>query len=79
MTIKLKNYRNQIREYEVDIPSDIIVVYTIQAGDEVVYIFDSQKNLLYTLDSCESVRTFDLLDKIKLISREDLIELNKEN
>ena len=80
-TIKLKNYEGKIKTFDIALSSrsdaDITIVYTKQAGDEVVYIFQF-RDLVYTLDSCEDIRTFDLLDEIKLLTLEELENLNQE-
>ena len=83
MKVKLKNYLNNIKEFDVQLPEDtshLVIVYTKLVDDEVVYIFDNNIKL-YCLDSFESnefARTFDILDTIKLITLDELAHLNQE-
>ena len=75
--VNLKDYQDEIKTFDVELSGEkLTIVYTIQSGDEVVYIFeDNQK--IYTLDSSDN-RTTDFLDEIKLITIEELVMLNKE-
>lgn len=81
MKFKLKDYRDTITEFELPLDhfrgnKDITIIYTIQSGDEVVYLY-YQSNLLKTFDS-SNTRMKDYLDEIKPITFEELKLLNQE-
>lgn len=79
-TVNLKDYNGNIKSFDITLPSahkdQLTIIYTKQAGDEVVYIFLFGDEL-YKLDSNSEIRTFDLLDEIKSISLDELLALNK--
>lgn len=78
--IKLKDYEGIIKSFDIALSqksdSNLTIVYTKQAGDEVVYIFE-YNTLTHVLDSCDT-RLSNLLDEIKLITLEELESLNQE-
>lgn len=80
--VNLKNYRDEIKTFDIALSSrsdsDLTIIYTKQSGDEVVYIFEFG-NKTYELDAGdEDGRTFDLLDDLRPISLDELLALNKE-
>ena len=78
MKVRLKDYDYRIKEFDIDLTNckNLIIVYTKKSGDEVVYIFDGTE-LLYELDS-SSNRTMSYFDDLKILTLEELKELNNE-
>lgn len=78
MRVKLKDYDYRIKEFDIDLTNckNLIIVYTIKSGDEVVYIFDDTEEL-YCLDS-SSTRITSYFDELKILTLEELKELNNE-
>lgn len=76
MKFKLKDYLDELKEFELSETKDnLTIVYTLQSGDEVVYIY-CENNLIKKFDSNET-RLTNLLDELRIISLEELSLLNK--
>lgn len=88
ITFKLKDYRNSITEFGVPLDffkanTNLTIVYTVQSGDEVVYIYNDNKllkkydaNIKKNSDGKLILRAVDILDDLKVLSLEELLLLN---
>ena len=78
-TITLKDYVGDKKEFDITLSSrddsNLTIIYTIQSGDEVVYIYQFN-NLIYTLDPSDC-RGASYLDTIKIMTLDELYKLNK--
>lgn len=76
MFIRLKDYNDNITEYNFDIDPSWIFVLLVISGDEVLHLYSKEGEFIATLDSNED-RLVDYFDSIKVLSFNDLVNLNK--
>ena len=84
MEFRLKDYKGNIKKFNIIAlenvnPSELNIIYTVQSGDEVIYIF-IRDELLEICDSCDlEDRKFSILDTLYPISLSQLERLNKKD
>lgn len=80
MDFTLKDYQGNKRTFSLENPETVVtVIYTVISGDEVISIVRKDQKVLETYDSrTEDDRFSNFLDKMRILTLEELENLNRE-